>query len=187
MEGSRAYVGDSHNDFGPPPEAGVVNILSERWVSLQGLCAFLPTQSVSWGSLGFPGGEGASLIISFPREVVLHCQPQEACGHLLHSPSRPVCYQVEEQWGWGNARGDLQIRMASVIAARPLLSQCPPPNPVPPDFRFRSLVPNSSLGLTGASSVHRAHLGRAPKRKRFIVEKCLLIGRLSSVRWRRTG
>lgn len=137
--------------------------------------------------LGFPGGEGASLIISFPREVVLHCQPQEACEHLLHSPSRPVCYQVEEQWGWGNARGDLQIRMASVIAAGPLLSQCPPPNPVPPDFWFRSLVPNSSLGLTVASSVHRAHLGRAPKRKRFIVEKCLLIGRLSSVRWRAGG
>lgn len=84
MEVSRASVGDSHNNFVPRPEAGVVNILPERWVSLQGLCVFLPTQSVSWGSLGFPGGGGASLILFFPREVVLRCQPQEACGHLVH-------------------------------------------------------------------------------------------------------
>lgn len=79
MEVSRASVGDSHINSVPRPEAGVVNILPERWVSLQGSCAFLPTQSVSWGFLGFPGGGGASLILFFPREVVLHCQPQEAC------------------------------------------------------------------------------------------------------------
>lgn len=92
MEGFRASVRDSHNNFVPRPEAGVVNILPERWVSLQGLCVFfLPTQSVSWGSLGFPGGGGASLTVFFPREVALHCQHQEALGHLVHLPSRPVC------------------------------------------------------------------------------------------------
>lgn len=60
MEGSRASVGDSHNNFVPPSEAGVANIHPERWVSLQGLCVFWPTQSVTWGPLGFPGGGGAS-------------------------------------------------------------------------------------------------------------------------------
>lgn len=73
MEDSRASVRDSHNNFVPQPEAGVANILPERWVSLQGLCVCSPTQSVSWGSLGFPGGEGASLAVFFPREVALHC------------------------------------------------------------------------------------------------------------------
>ena len=73
MEGSRASVGDSHNNFVPRPEAGVANILPERWVSLQGLCVFLPTQSVSWGSLGFPGCGGAILTVFFPREVALCC------------------------------------------------------------------------------------------------------------------
>lgn len=52
MEGSRAYVGDSHNDFDPPSEAGVVNILSERWVSLQGLLLSCPPSQcpgIPWG------------------------------------------------------------------------------------------------------------------------------------------
>lgn len=89
MEGSRASVGDSHNNFVPQSEAGVANILPERWVSLQGFCVFWPTQSVTWGPLG--AGEPASLTIFFPREVALHCQPQEACGHPVHWPSRPVC------------------------------------------------------------------------------------------------
>lgn len=134
MEGSRASVGDSHNNSLPRPEAGVVNILPERWVSLQGLGVFLPTLSVSWGSLGFPGAGGASLTVFFPREVVLCCQPQEVCGHLVHLPSGPVCQQIEEQWSWGNVHGDLQGRMAAVIAAGLLLSQSPTPNPVPPIF-----------------------------------------------------
>lgn len=61
--------------------------LGWRTSSLRGGCLYkarVPTQSESWGSLGFPGGGGASLILFFPREVVLHCQPQEACGRLVH-------------------------------------------------------------------------------------------------------
>lgn len=63
MEGFRASVRDSHNNFVPRPEAGVVNILPERWVSLQGLCVFFcpPSQCLGahWDSLGV--GEPASL------------------------------------------------------------------------------------------------------------------------------
>ena len=62
MEGSRASVGDSHNNFVPRPEAGVANILPERWVSLQGLWFSCPPSQclgAHWDSLGV--GEPSSL------------------------------------------------------------------------------------------------------------------------------
>lgn len=56
MEGSRASVGDSHNNFVPPSEAGVANIHPERWVSLQG---FLAHSVSDLGPTGIPWGRGS--------------------------------------------------------------------------------------------------------------------------------